>query len=62
MLTAGTTGLGAVDRVEEALRLKERYGVRLHVDGAYGGFFALLGDPASADALGIDPAPWQAIA
>ena len=37
--------------------------MRVHVDGAYGGFFAILaGDPASADALGIDPAPWQAIA
>ena len=38
----GTTGLGAVDRVDEALALRERYGVRLHVDAAYGGFFTLL--------------------
>ena len=42
MLTAGTTGLGAVDPIDEALALRERYGVRLHVDAAYGGFFALL--------------------
>lgn len=42
VLTAGTTGLGALDRVEEALALRDRYGVRLHVDAAYGGFFALL--------------------
>ena len=42
VLTAGTTGLGAVDRVDEALALRERYGVRLHVDAAYGGFFTLL--------------------
>ena len=25
------------------MALRERYGVRLHVDAAYGGFFALLG-------------------
>jgi glutamate/tyrosine decarboxylase-like PLP-dependent enzyme len=42
VLTAGTTGLGAVDPIEEALALRERYGCRLHVDAAYGGFFALL--------------------
>jgi glutamate/tyrosine decarboxylase-like PLP-dependent enzyme len=57
VLTAGTTGLGAVDPVHEALALREKYGVRLHVDAAYGGFFALLGEVES-----IDPRPWQAIA
>ncbi|HEX6674928.1 MAG TPA: aminotransferase class I/II-fold pyridoxal phosphate-dependent enzyme [Actinomycetes bacterium] len=43
VLTAGTTGLGAVDAVDQALALRDRYGCRLHVDAAYGGFFALLG-------------------
>jgi glutamate/tyrosine decarboxylase-like PLP-dependent enzyme len=57
VLTPGTTGIGAVDRVDEALALRERYGVRLHVDGAYGGFFALLAD------TGLVPAePFRAIA
>jgi len=42
VLTAGTTGTGAVDPVDEALALRDRYGCRLHVDAAYGGFFALL--------------------
>ena len=42
VLTAGTTGLGAVDPVAEALELRDRYGCRLHVDAAYGGFFTLL--------------------
>src|SRR4029450_7713344 len=42
VLTAGTTGLGAVDPIAEALALRGRYGCRLHVDAAYGGFFALL--------------------
>ncbi len=62
VLTAGTTGLGAVDRVDEALALRERHGVRIHVDAAYGGFFALLDDaPAGlraiggADSIVIDP-------
>ena len=62
VLTAGTTGLGAVDRVDDALELRERYGVRIHVDAAYGGFFALLDDaPAALRAIGdadsvvIDP-------
>ena len=40
--TAGTTGLGAVDPIADVLSLRERYGFRLHVDAAYGGFFTLL--------------------
>lgn len=40
--TAGTTGLGAVDPIADVLNLRERYGFRLHVDAAYGGFFSLL--------------------
>jgi glutamate/tyrosine decarboxylase-like PLP-dependent enzyme len=44
VLTAGTTGLGAVDAVDQALALRDRYGCRLHVDAAYGGFFTLLAD------------------
>jgi glutamate/tyrosine decarboxylase-like PLP-dependent enzyme len=57
VLTAGTTGLGAVDHIHEAVALRERHGVRLHVDAAYGGFFALLGD----DEL-VAQAPFRAIA
>ncbi len=55
--TAGTTALGAVDPVDRVLEVARRYGVRVHVDAAYGGFFALL-----AGQEGINPAPWQAIA
>ena len=55
--TAGTTGLGAVDLVQEIRAIARRHGVRVHVDAAYGGFFALL-----AGQEGLDPAPWLAIA
>ncbi|MFG3289377.1 pyridoxal phosphate-dependent decarboxylase family protein [Streptomyces sp. NPDC048179] len=60
VLTTGTTGLGAVDPVHEILPLAERYGVRVHVDAAYGGFFTLL---AGADGPeGLPPEPWRALA
>jgi glutamate/tyrosine decarboxylase-like PLP-dependent enzyme/GNAT superfamily N-acetyltransferase len=60
VVTAGTTGLGAVDPVHEVLPLARRYGARVHVDAAYGGFFALLARPDAQERL--DPRPWQAIA
>jgi len=57
VLTAGTTGLGAVDPVDGALALRERYGCRLHVDAAYGGFFTLLAwDEEAAKLLGPETA------
>jgi glutamate/tyrosine decarboxylase-like PLP-dependent enzyme len=59
VLTPGTTGTGTVDRIDEALALRDRYGVRLHADAAYGGFFALLG--RAADPL-VDPRPFAALA
>jgi glutamate/tyrosine decarboxylase-like PLP-dependent enzyme len=59
VLTLGTTGLGALDRIEEALALRDRHGIRLHVDAAYGGFNVLLA--AGEDPL-VDPAPFRAVA
>lgn len=44
VLTAATTGLGAVDPLTEAIPLARRYGARVHIDAAYGGFFVLLAD------------------
>jgi len=62
VLTGGTTGFGAVDPIDQALALRERHGVRIHVDAAYGGFFTLLADPPAglraipaADSVVIDP-------
>ena len=49
VLTAGTTGLGTVDPIDEAILLCQQYGVRVHVDAAYGGFFRLLVDTENLD-------------
>ncbi|WP_231642695.1 aminotransferase class I/II-fold pyridoxal phosphate-dependent enzyme [Nocardia sp. NRRL S-836] len=59
VLTAGTTGLGAVDPIHEVLALRERYDLRIHVDAAYGGFFTLLKGVDTAEALPSEP--WHAI-
>ncbi len=55
VVTGGTTGLGTVDPIAEAVPLARRYGARVHVDGAYGGFYALLAR-AGADVLRPDVA------
>ncbi|MDH3748225.1 MAG: aminotransferase class V-fold PLP-dependent enzyme [Gammaproteobacteria bacterium] len=39
--TLGNTGLGAVDPLPEILVLAKKYGVRVHADAAYGGYFGL---------------------
>src|SRR6202158_2295252 len=44
VVTLGTTGIGAVDPLHQVLALRERYGFRVHVDAAYGGYFRLIPD------------------
>lgn len=41
--TIGNTGIGAVDSLPEILGLAKQYGVRVHADAAYGGYFGLAG-------------------
>jgi len=64
--TLGTTATGSVDPLPEILALRERYGFRLHIDAAYGGYFMLADNLASetraafdrireADSIVIDP-------
>ena len=64
--TLGTTALGAVDPLHEIMQLRERYGFRVHVDAAYGGYFMLadnldgttraaFGAAAQADSIVVDP-------
>jgi tyrosine decarboxylase / aspartate 1-decarboxylase len=67
VVTLGTTAIGAVDPLPEILVLREKYGFRIHVDAAYGGYFRLiresLDEPArraysaitQADSIVIDP-------
>ena len=64
--TLGTTAIGAVDPLDGILELRKKYGFRLHVDAAYGGYFRLasnLGAEAAraferigeADSIVVDP-------
>ena len=61
--TAGTTGTGAVDPLEELRPVCDEHGVWLHVDGAYGAA-AMLSPKARlsglelADSLTLDPHKW----
>ncbi|HEY2859584.1 MAG TPA: aminotransferase class I/II-fold pyridoxal phosphate-dependent enzyme [Terracidiphilus sp.] len=67
VVTLGTTATGAVDPLDQILDLQDRYGFRIHVDAAYGGYFKLIPDaldePARrafavidrADSIVVDP-------
>jgi len=46
--TMGTTATGSVDPLPEILKLRERFGFRAHVDGAYGGYFVLASNLAES--------------
>jgi len=64
--TLGTTATGSIDSLQILLDLRKKYGFRIHVDAAYGGYFNLannLGANAAAaftylseaDSIVIDP-------
>jgi tyrosine decarboxylase / aspartate 1-decarboxylase len=66
VVTMGTTATGSVDPLTEILRLREKYGFRVHCDAAYGGYYVLLRNLAretcdafagtsDADSIVIDP-------
>jgi glutamate/tyrosine decarboxylase-like PLP-dependent enzyme len=42
VVTLGTTGVGSVDPLPEIIELQQRYGFRIHVDSAYGGYYRLI--------------------
>lgn len=65
---AGTTNVGAIDRLDEIADICEQEGLWFHVDGAYGGLGRL--DPnytqryigiARADSLTVDPHKWMQV-
>lgn len=60
--TAGSTNLGRIDPLADIARVAEQYGLWLHVDAAYGGFFRLVPELAQkfrglekADSIVLDP-------
>ncbi|NKQ37198.1 MAG: aminotransferase class V-fold PLP-dependent enzyme, partial [Chloroflexi bacterium] len=60
--TAGTTNTGAVDPLPEMAQIAQAHDLWLHVDGAYGAFFALcdegrqkLAGMAQSDSIIMDP-------
>ena len=62
---AGTVGTGAIDPLEEIASISKEFGIWFHVDGAYGGFAALLPEASSdlkslrlADSVAVDPHKW----
>jgi glutamate/tyrosine decarboxylase-like PLP-dependent enzyme len=66
--TAGTTSSGAIDDLNALASIAERYGLWLHVDGAYGAAAAfsdkyrcLLSGIERADSITVDPHKWLAM-
>jgi len=64
--TVGTTATASCDPLPEILALRDRYGFRLHVDAAYGGYYTLARNLApdtrrvldripEADSIVVDP-------
>ena len=66
--SAGTVNSGAIDPLEEIAEVCRRYGLWLHVDGAYGAVATLMDEYKSAlaplalaDSLALDPHKWLSI-
>lgn len=58
VVTIGTTGTGSVEPLHRILPIARQYGVRIHADCAYGGFFTIL---AQGDAPSVEAAPFLAL-
>jgi len=66
--TAGTVSTGAVDPLHDIAALCRAHGIWFHVDGAYGGFAAMIDDErlvprdlhglSLADSVAVDPHKW----
>lgn len=63
--TAGTVGTGAVDPLQELVKICREFDLWFHVDGAYGAFAAALPEASAdlkalseADSVALDPHKW----
>jgi glutamate/tyrosine decarboxylase-like PLP-dependent enzyme len=63
--TAGTVSTGAIDPLPEIAAIAREQGLWFHVDGAYGGFAAILPEASAdlrglsaADSVAVDPHKW----
>jgi glutamate/tyrosine decarboxylase-like PLP-dependent enzyme len=54
VVTMGTTATGSVDPLPEVLKLRDRYGFRIHADAAYGGYFTLANNLAHDAGVAFD--------
>ncbi|MEK7818226.1 MAG: aminotransferase class V-fold PLP-dependent enzyme [Bacteroidota bacterium] len=56
VVNVGTTSIGAVDEIDKIFPLCNKYGVRIHADAAYGGFFILC---ANKNTPSVNPLPFK---
>ena len=54
VVTLGTTAIGSVDPLPDILQLREKYGFRIHIDAAYGGYFTLADNLAELARAAFD--------
>ena len=57
VVTLGTTATGAVDPLDEILKLQQRHNFRIHVDAAYGGYFTLAANLSPETRAAFDAIP-----
>lgn len=59
VLTLGTTGAGLLEPLDELVELKNKYNFRIHVDGAYGGYFVLAENLSDNSKKIMDALPYS---
>jgi tyrosine decarboxylase / aspartate 1-decarboxylase len=57
VVTLGTTAIGAVDPLDQIVALRQKYGFRIHVDAAYGGYFTLASNLSAENRASFDAIP-----
>lgn len=55
VVTLGTTGTGCIEPLDKIIPWCKKYGIRVHIDAAYGGFFKLIQEEFK------NQAPWKVL-